>query len=180
MNRKERRRLGQKQQQESRWMPLLPATVTRKTEADIREALPNYTRIDPTMTLDRLRALYDELSKDEVWKNDLYQVHLRRYPMLASGLPPVTHLSMRRIDRGHVFDWRHMQLIKNQLCGDECEGVELFPAESRLVDLANQRHIWVVAAADFRFPFGFDGGQPYVTGESGGGAVQRPIEETAK
>jgi hypothetical protein len=33
--------------------------------------------------------------------------------------------------------------------------VELFPAESRLVDTANQYHLWVMADAEYRFPFGY-------------------------
>jgi len=40
-----------------------------------------------------------------------------------------------------------MQEIKNQICGCEAEGVELYPAESRLVDQANQYHIWVLNGA---------------------------------
>jgi hypothetical protein len=37
-----------------------------------------------------------------------------------------------------VHDWRDLQRIKNQLVGPECEAVELYPAESRKVDTANQ------------------------------------------
>lgn len=69
-----------------------------------------------------------------------------------------------------------MQRIKNQLAGAECEAIELYPAESRLVDSANQFHLWCLDDPTVRFPFGYDAGR-VVTGESGGGAVQRPFEE---
>lgn len=35
-----------------------------------------------------------------------------------------------------------MQAIKNQLAGAECEGFELFPAESRLLDPSNYYTMW--------------------------------------
>lgn len=64
------------------------------------------------------------------------------------------HLSVKRIDKAPVRHWRHMQRIKNELCGPECEGVELYPAESRLLDEANQYHLFVVPNDGYRFPFG--------------------------
>ena len=90
----------------------------------------------------------DEINKAEVWLNDLYQVSVRKDKSL-------THLSIKRIDRGPCKDWRHFQQIKNELCGPEMEGVELYPAESRLVDSANQYHLWVVTEKGFQFPFGW-------------------------
>ncbi len=86
-----------------------------------------------------IRAVYDdEFLAGKTWINDLYVVIAK--PM-AQG---ATHLSIRRIDRKACRDWRHFQKIKNQLCGKEREGLELYPAESRLVDTANQYHIWVM------------------------------------
>ncbi len=70
----------------------------------------------------------------------------------ADGL---IHLSIRRDDRAPVMDWRDLQWIKNQLFGEEREMVQLFPAESRLVDTSNQYHFWV-GPIDFKFPFGFE------------------------
>ena len=35
-----------------------------------------------------------------------------------------------------------MQKIKNAICGKEWEGIEIYPAESRLVDTANQYHMF--------------------------------------
>jgi len=95
----------------------------------------------------------NENQAEEVWTNDIYQVAVRRH--LEISTYKMTHLSIKRLDRRALMDWRHMQWIKNQLVGEECEGCELFPAESRLVDGANQYHIWVFEDPANGFPFGF-------------------------
>lgn len=91
---------------------------------------------------------------------------------------PVTHLSIKRWDKKPIRDWREMQRIKNTLCGPDREACELYPAESRLVDTANQYHLWVLPP-NIRFPFGFQ--ERLVVTDTGGAlapdAVQRPFEE---
>lgn len=82
-----------------------------------------------------------DLGAEELWTNDLYVVH-RNYYAGRDGGPNMVHLSIRRADRKPCTDWRDFQRIKNQLAGPEWEGVELYPAESRLVDMADQYHIW--------------------------------------
>jgi hypothetical protein len=54
------------------------------------------------------------------------------------------HLSFKRNDRVAVRDWRHFQAIKNEVAGPEREAIEIFPAESELVDGANEYHLWVL------------------------------------
>lgn len=94
----------------------------------------------------------------ECYGNDTYIVIVDRDANVPEGVPPMTHLSIRRKDRGTLRDWRDLQAIKTQLVGAECEGVELFPAESRVVDTANQYHLWVFNDAKAAFPFGFKTG----------------------
>lgn len=65
----------------------------------------------------------------------------------------VMHLSIKRNDRKPVHSWADLQWLKNQIAGEEAEAVELFPAESRVLDAANQTHLWVVNG---RFPIGWD------------------------
>jgi hypothetical protein len=65
-------------------------------------------------------------------------------------------LQIWRHDDGSVFDWRHLQQIKNAVCGPEWEAVEIFPAESRLKDASNARYLW---ASEKAFPFGIPGGR---------------------
>jgi hypothetical protein len=87
-------------------------------------------------------------------------------------------LSIKRHDRRPIHDWRHLQRIKNALVGEQHEAVELYPAESRLVDTANQYHLWVLADPNKRFPMGWD--QRLVEGPESAarvGAAQRPFDE---
>lgn len=67
------------------------------------------------------------------------------------------HLSIKRVDREPIHDWRVLQDIKNAMLGEQCEAVELYPAESRLVDTANQYHLFGFDQPwpDLGFPFGF-------------------------
>lgn len=63
-------------------------------------------------------------------------------------------LAIHDTHRTTRHDWREFQRIKNELCGPEREAVELYPAESRLVDTANEYHLWV-AAKDVKLEIGF-------------------------
>jgi hypothetical protein len=82
-----------------------------------------------------------------IFQNDMYTVQVASHP-------PFVHLNIRRNDWGPCKDWRHFQEIKNILVGPENEAVELFPAESRLIDTANVYHLWVHSDPTFRFPVG--------------------------
>lgn len=64
-------------------------------------------------------------------------------------------LSVKRRDREAIHDWRDLQTIKNLIVGAEHEGFEVYPAESRLVNTANQYHLWVFADPRVRLPVGF-------------------------
>lgn len=85
-----------------------------------------------------------------IWANETYCVHVEDHGELV-------HLSIKRHDREPVTDWRDKQEIKNQLVGPECEGLELYPAESRVVDTANQYHLWCFRTMklEIGFPQGF-------------------------
>ena len=125
--------------------------------------------------LDRVRATFgsaaaERLSDARVFQNDLYEVTVYRDE--PPGLPALVHISIKRRDRSAIRDWRHFQRIKNEVLGPEHEAVELYPAESRLVDAANQYHLWGFDDATFRFPFGF--ADRLVTEASPPGGRQRP------
>jgi hypothetical protein len=123
----------------------------------------------PSEFAQRIEAvLRDELVNNLIWKNDIYQVAVRNK---GGGL---VHLSIKRIDRQPIHDWRDLQQIKNELVGPECEAVEIYPAESRRVDTANQYHLWAFVDPAYRIPFGFS--ERAVTQESIAGSVQRPFE----
>lgn len=115
----------------------------------------------------------------EVWLNDKYEVHVRKgLPFAGIEGATMTHLSIKRLDRRALVDWREFQWIKNDIVGPENEGVELFPAESRLVDGANQYHIWVFEDPSIRWPLGW--GTRLVSEESFYGETQRAWPTTRK
>jgi hypothetical protein len=87
----------------------------------------------------------------EVWKNSRYQVWIRRP---SSEYGELIHLSIKRNDRNPMHDWRDLHRIKNEILGKEEEAVELYPAESRLVDAANQYHLWCFKGQ--HAPFGYE------------------------
>lgn len=112
----------------------------------------------------------------EIWQNNKYQV-LRRFVGEHPIMGKLWHLSIRRLDRQVIRDWRDLQRIKNEMVGPEAEGVELFPAESRLVDTSNQFHLWVFET--FKFPFGY---KDRLVSDSGVdiGSVQRPFKDSER
>ena len=112
---------------------------------------------------------------DQVWMNSLYQVSVYR---LEGDMGVIEHLSIKRRDRRIIRDWRHLQRIKNELCGPEREGVELFPAESRLVDTANQYHLYVLPEG---VSLGLGFSERLVSEDPGEcGAVQRRFDEDCR
>lgn len=101
---------------------------------------------------------------DECWHNKTYEVLVKRdikpgepYGAIGEGWegwPPMTWISVKRKgDKECIRDWRHLQEIKNDIVGVEAEGVEIYPAESRKMDEANQFHIWCLPEG-YRWPFG--------------------------
>jgi hypothetical protein len=177
MNRGERRAA----KAQGKWIPLERATLVARTEEQIQTMITHCRAIHPDLGEPAIREIIERSAREagEVWKNDRYQAHVIRWePLNINGrTAPVVQLSIRRLDRGAARDWRDFQRIKNQLVGPECEAVELYPAESRLVDTATQFHLWCVVDPLFRFPFGYT--TRVVTSESGGGSVQRALDDDA-
>lgn len=97
-----------------------------------------------------------------VFLNGIYQVLVREIEvpdLAANGRRPARafHLSIKRRDKRVIRDWRHLQRIKAELIDPEAEAVELYPADSRVVDEANQFHLYVFLGPEgrsWRFPFG--------------------------
>jgi hypothetical protein len=121
--------------------------------------------ISPT----QVDAVLADMRKDRIMINNRYQVMIRDDPENHSRM-----LSIKRIDQQPIRDWRDLQRIKNELVGPECEGIELYPAESRLVDTANQYHLWCTTDATYRFPIGFT--ERLVDDEGAGAHLQRPFD----
>lgn len=131
-----------------------------------------------------------QLGTTEVWGNDTHQVIVYRDPKKAPELPQnpdpkdwpnMIWLSIKRVDREAMHDWRELQEIKNMIVGPENEAVEVYPAESRLVDTSNQYHLWVFADTETRFPFGFTsrGVIDHEVADKIFGAKQRPFKSAS-
>lgn len=97
------------------------------------------------------RDTYDDIAQCDMFENETYRVLVKEH---KDG---VTLLSIWRHDRAPVHSWPDFQLIKNQLCGEEREAMELYPAQSRVVDSENQYHLWVMPAGK-TIPIGFPAG----------------------
>jgi len=111
------------------------------------------------------------------YANSHYLVFKRLIPATNEDSPSeyMVHLSMRTVENDVRHDWREMQRVKNELAGPEWEAVEIYPAESRVVDTANQYHLWCFP---FSLGFGFGTGLIKTPEEvKGYGGAQRPFRE---
>lgn len=110
------------------------------------------------------------------WQCPPYYGLVRRYP---AGFPigggPFATLSISRIDETACHDWRDFQQLKNLICGQEWEGVELYPAESRHLDPSNRYYMWCVPQGVY--VFGLVGRSILDAGQSL--APQRPFPRAA-
>jgi hypothetical protein len=84
---------------------------------------------------------------DVLMGNGLFTVHVTMLNPTA-GMEGPLQLAIHDKHRTTRHDWREFQRIKNEICGPEREAVELYPAESRLVDTANEYHLWVSASGE--------------------------------
>jgi len=116
-------------------------------------------------------ALLAELAAAEMWRNEHYLAVVTRR---EDG--SVSELSIRRADRKAVHDWRDFQRIKSEVAGAEVEAFELYPAESRLMDTANQYMIWCLPPGE-TIPAGYMGPRNVMDANTVPGAVQRPLPE---
>lgn len=112
-----------------------------------------------------------------MFRNSIYQVSVwyGKHPVYGE----FAHLSFKTHDKAPRHDWREMQRIKNELCGEECWAVEMFPPEDQLVDTSNQYHLWVFRTFKFGDGLGFTDGR-LVTEGSYDGAVQRSFRPELK
>lgn len=140
--------------------PFTHATLIPMTEAQrhgLAQMLTDRQGISMTDALAAVDISMTEDQKAECVINDTYQVLIKKQYNHDTPEPELQliWLSIKRLDKQPIHDWRHLQQIKNELVGPEAEAIELYPAESRLVDTANQYHLWVIPDITLRFPFGF-------------------------
>ena len=131
------------------------------------EALPAWTPFARTGQV--VKSDLPNTPDGVVWENSRFVVIARDCG--GGGEGKLIWLSIKNADNSARHDWREFMRIKNELVGTDVEAVELYPAESRLVDASNQWHLWCVVG--FRFPFGFE---ERLVSEDTPGVTQRPFD----
>ncbi len=156
----------------------------KKSSDQITEIMEMGKTLGKETTRKEAKKEYNRLLRDEIWVNDKYQVNIARgedaVPNLVfweeQGLSMI-HLSIKRIDKKSIHDWRDLQLIKNELIGEEYFAVEVYPSEADLHDSVNQYHLWVFTDLKGNaawIPIGWIGRA--VLNKSAHGGVQRKAE----
>lgn len=152
------------------WTPFQFARGRAKTSEELM-AIAEHAGVTP----EAVKAMADRLENESVVvMNSRYTVHVMRVVVHGGHM---IHLSIRRNDRKRPGPerWRDFQRIKNELCGTKAEAAELYPDEERLIDGADQFHLWVLPWG-MRFPFGFVEGRQ-VSYESAPSTAQTPAED---
>jgi len=131
----------------------MPNKTSKQSKRHMKKENPTWTQFKQVDVPKKIKELSGE---DEVWVNSRYQVGVRYcVPVDSRRNPPLAHLSIKRLDKKAIKGyWRDFQRIKNELCGTACEAVQLFPCEKRLVDTANQYHLFCLPPGVI-VPFGY-------------------------
>ena len=116
-------------------------------------------------------------AQPETWQNSRYTVQVNRLSLDDGGESrPLINLQIKAHDFRARHDWRDFQRIKNELIGNEEEAIEIYPAESRLIDTCNMFHLWCAVGYSLRF-----GCLHRIVSESGcREGSQRPWEDDAR
>lgn len=95
-----------------------------------------------------------ETIPQRVWRSRDYLAVL--YKQRADNKLRLTINCTRRNAQGRWKDgiaWDELQRIKNECLGEDTWCIEVFPAQSELVDVQNMRHLWVLdGPCEWRFP----------------------------
>lgn len=123
-----------------------------------------------------LPTIEDDMDRDRligIAINNKYQVNIYA---VGVGEPfgRVVWLSIKARDKSPRHDWRDLQRIKNEVCGEEFQAIEIYPKEEHHVDTSNQYHLWVFLDG-YEMPFGFF--ERCLMDGSFDGSVQRPWPE---
>jgi hypothetical protein len=139
---------------------LVKTSVTPRSEEQLIKEAEKVVKAFPHMTIEQAKMGLHKDIYAEIYVNDIYQVAVYRNED-ADDLVHVeelkgrcTWLSIKRRDKRPVNNWQDMQTIKNRLVGVNCDAIQMFPAESRMVNTANQYHL-IVLPEDAHVPFGW-------------------------
>src|SRR5579864_9111194 len=108
--------------------------IRRAARVDLWEPL---TPVPLPSMPDDARAIWSE-----AYANNLYGVTVVRIDGHVYQITITPHDGTR----GHI--WADFQRIKDQIAGPDVEAVELYPAQSRLVDAGPGYHLWCLRPAE--------------------------------
>ena len=159
---------------------LLRSTNNTFPEERLNMEIDKVIKMFPSLTREQARIVVnDKIEDSEIYLNNIYQVRVYR----GSAADELVHienlngrctwLSMKRKDKRPMNNWQDMQTIKNRLVGTECDAFQIFPAESRMLNTANQYHL-IVLPEGYLLPFGWHEGRSVVTenSENNAGSTQ--------
>ena len=137
-------------------------------DMSIQEHINHYLNTAKARKQKMTRAIAKDLVNSEreriVWRNDIYEV-FQYSGKLCDEMVHVEELkgkcdwlSIKRLDKTPCSDWADFQKIKNDICGELREAIQLYPSEERLVDTANQYHL-IVLPEGASVPFGWFNGR---------------------
>mgnify|MGYP001170290432 CR=1 FL=1 len=133
-------------------------------DMSIKEHINHYLNTAKTMKVKMTRETAKEMVNHEreriIWRNDIYEV-FQYHGKLCDNMVQVPEykgkcdwLSIKRIDKQPCNDWADFQKIKDDICGELREAIQIYPSSERLVDTANQYHLWVLPEG-MAIPFGW-------------------------
>lgn len=117
-----------------------------------------------------------ELARTKVYINSRFQVHVQELDDSRSSGLQLTWLSIKNRDKSARHDWRDFQRLKTELLGADVEGIEIYPAEDRVVDTCNQWHL-ICFQPGQRVPFGYQ--YTHLSEKQNEGGSQRPFEKNS-
>jgi hypothetical protein len=139
---------------------LVKTSVTPRSEDQLTKEAEKIVKSYPHMTIEQAKMGLHRDIYAEIYVNDIYQVAVYRNEEadelvhLDELKGRCTWLSIKRRDKRPVNNWQDMQTIKNRLVGVDCDAIQIFPAESRMINMANQYHL-IVLPSDAWLPFGW-------------------------
>jgi hypothetical protein len=99
-----------------------------------------------------LMAVRDAHHPFDVYRNREYTATVSEVATGDDYFGVVTYLMCARNDGAAVHSWLDLQQIKTQLIGAEAIALEVYPAESHLLDTANCYHLWILRGRAQNFP----------------------------
>ena len=130
----------------------------------VKEILNHYKEmakeVGEVLTHAGAKRLYNQSKKRETYINDIYQVDVYRgkdadmMVLNDEWKGKSVYLAIKRHDKEICNDWRDFQQIKNELVGEDIEAMQIYPAEQRCVDTANQYWLFCLPKGQW-IPFGF-------------------------